>query len=198
MESAHYLRPHIESGTVITGLSYQTFDVVFSDVMDSGLVLEFGVRNGHSIWKIAELFSGREVYGFDSFEGLPESWGDEQAGSYTTLGRLPKVPGNVELVVGWFEDTLPTFKKEHPEPIAFMNIDCDLYSATKTVLNEVNQQIVPGTVIVFDEYIGNKTWRDDEFKAFQEWVEAHQVRYMYLAVSFYSKQVAVRILERNL
>ncbi len=51
-----------------------------------------------------------------------------------------------------------------------------------------------GTVIIFDEYINNKSWREDEFKAFQEWVAANDVQYEYIVASFFTKQVAVQIL----
>lgn len=44
---------------------------------------------------------------------------------------------------------------------SFMNIDCDLYSASKTVLDSLAPSIVPGTAIVIDEYVGNEHWRED-------------------------------------
>ena len=53
--------------------------------------------------------------------------------------------------------------------------------------------MVPGSVIVFDEYIGNEYWREDEFKAFQEAVERYGWTYEYLCFSVFTKQVAVRI-----
>jgi len=197
VDSALYMQPHLETLTAICGTTYQTFDAVAGEVPAQGLILEFGVRNGHSINHLGEIFPDRKVYGFDSFEGLPEAWNDEGAGSYSAGGRLPKVPPNVEFVVGWFNETLPGFKQAHPEPVAFMNVDCDLYSATKTIFEELDQQIVAGTVIVFDEYLVNDSWRQDEFKAFQEWVNANAVQYRYLTASFYSKQVAVKILARG-
>lgn len=196
VESALYIAQFVAKGTQITGNTYQTFDVVKPAILDDGLILEFGVRHGHTIHRLAEMFPSRTIHGFDSFQGLPEQWHNEDAGSYTTRGRIPKVPGNVEFHIGWFSDTLPEFKKEHSGSIAFMNVDCDLYSATKTIFDELDAQIIPGTVIVFDEYLGNKTWRLDEFKAFQEWVAAHGVTYQYLAASFSTKQAAVKILSR--
>ena len=197
IDSALYFKKKIENGLPLTGTSYQTYDLVKPEVPANGLILEFGVRNGHTIHHLAELYTERKVYGFDSFEGLPEAWHDEDAGSYSANGRIPVVPSNVEFTIGWFNETLPGFKRAHPQPVAFMNIDCDLYSSTKTIFDELDQQIVPGTVIVFDEYIVNKTWREDEYKAFQEWVVAHSVKYRYLAASFCTKQAAVQILARN-
>jgi len=79
-------------------------------------------------------------------------------------------------------------------PVRFMNIDCDIYSSTKTILELFTKQIVPGTVIVFDEYIGNLNWREDEFKAFQEAVFKQGWKYEYLCFSFFTNQVVVRII----
>jgi hypothetical protein len=156
------------------------------------LVLELGVRHGNTIRQIAAL-AQQPVHGFDSFEGLPEAWHSESKGSYTTRGVLPAVPKNVTLHAGWFEDTLPPFLAQHDGPARMINIDCDIYSSTKTVLDNLAPRIVPGTVLVFDEYIGNEHWREDEYKAFQEAVARYGWRYEYLCFSVFTKQVAVRI-----
>ena len=47
---------------------------------------------------------------------------------------------------------------------------------------------------MFDEYLMNQGWREDEFKAFQEAVERHAWNYEYLAFNLFSKQAVVRIL----
>lgn len=187
---------HIQSANQtlpsITGSSVQTFRLAIDIAVNDGLVLEFGVRFGTSIRQIAGMVE-QDVHGFDSFEGLPEQWNDEPKGTYSTHGELPEVPGNVQLHAGWFEDTLPEFLKSHAAPVRLMNIDCDIYSSTKTVLDLLSDRIVPGTVIVFDEYIGNEHWRDDEFRAFQEAVVTQGWHYTYVSFSFFTKQVVVQI-----
>lgn len=197
IDAADYLSKHADKDLIYTGTTYQTFDVLAQFVPKEGLILEFGVRYGYSTSHLAKLFEPRTLFGFDSFQGLPESWHFEMAGSYTTQGKIPQLTKNVTLISGWFNETLPDFKKKHPEPIAFINIDCDLYSSTKLVLEELNKQIIPGTVIVFDEYIGNPNWREDEFKAFQEWTKENKVKYRYLTASFYTKQVSVQIISKG-
>jgi hypothetical protein len=47
--------------------------------------------------------------------------------------------------------------------------------------------------VVFDEYIGNQTWREHEYKAFQEFVAEAGIRYEYFAACPFTRQVAVRI-----
>jgi len=157
-----------------------------------GLVMEFGVRFGTSIRHLSTL-AGQDVHGFDSFQGLPEAWHNNPKGAYTTHGILPEVPENVHLHVGLFEETLPSFLKEHTDPIRFVNVDCDLYSSTTTVFDLLGDRIVSGTVIVFDEYFVNPNWREDEFKAFQEAVEKFSWQYDYLAASLFTKQAIVLI-----
>jgi hypothetical protein len=171
----------------------ETLSYGFDEAHNSGLILEFGVRTGSSIRFIATLTDDL-VHGFDSFEGLPESWGQHAPGAYTSYGKLPDVPKNVRLHVGLFGETLPDFCARHKGQIRYMNIDCDLYSSTVSIFEALADRIMPGTVIVFDEYLMNKTWREDEFKAFQEAVEQHGWRYEYLCFSLMSQQAAVRIL----
>jgi tetratricopeptide (TPR) repeat protein len=179
-------RPHLFGDTSVG------FSLGFEAARIDGLVLEFGVRFGTSIRQISAL-ANQDVHGFDSFQGLPESWHKEPRGIYTTHGQLPTVPGNVYLHVGLFEDTLPSFLKKNSGSVRFANIDCDIYSSTKTVLVNLADRIVPGTVLIFDEYLGNPQWREDEFKAFQEAVHEFGWRYEYLAFSLLSQQAIVLI-----
>jgi tetratricopeptide (TPR) repeat protein len=157
-----------------------------------GLVLELGVRYGTTIRQIAAL-AEQEVHGFDTFTGLPEAWHEHPVNTYSTAGERPHVPPTVHLHAGLFAETLPPFLQTHPGAVRFMNVDCDLYSSTQTVLALLAPRIVPGTVIVFDEYLCAEHWRDDEFRAFQEAVAAHGWRYDYIAFSLLSKQAVVVI-----
>jgi predicted O-methyltransferase YrrM len=107
-------------------------------------------------------------------------------------GELPKVPNNVHLNKGWFDATLPGWLAANPGPIALIHIDCDIYSSTKTIFDLIADRIAPNTIIVFDEYFGYPRWQDHEFKAFQEFVAAHGVRYEYL--TYARIQTAVKII----
>ncbi len=108
-------------------------------------------------------------------------------------GRLPRVDANVRLHKGWFEESLPGFLARYNEPIRFLNIDCDLYSSTKSVFQHLGSRIGKGTVIVFDEYFCTARWREDEYKAFQEAVQEQGWCYDYLAFNPFSKQASVII-----
>jgi predicted O-methyltransferase YrrM len=173
-----------------------------SESAASGLYMEFGVYHGESLRVIANS-TDNTVHGFDSFDGLPEAWsvgterrasGLEPGGAYTTYGQIPDAPANVMLHPGWFDDTLPLFAGQYVDKIAFMNIDCDIYSSTKSIFDCLGDRIKAGTVIVFDEYFCYPEWRDHEYKAFQEYILSSGLDYEYIAFSYFTSQAAVRIL----
>ncbi len=140
-----------------------------------GLVIELGVYSGRSIKTIAEAKPNSTVYGFDSFEGLPENWGRPDtsfnAGAFSLQGKLPRVPNNVRLVVGLFDATLHSFARDHAgEKLAFVHVDCDLYSSTKCAFDQLGHMFQKGTVIVFDELLNYPTFEKHEVKAFYEFL----------------------------
>jgi Macrocin-O-methyltransferase (TylF) len=165
-----------------------------------GLHAEFGVYKGDSINRLARLRPHQLFHGFDSFEGLPESWTlGARTGAFSLGGRLPAVRDNVVLVKGFFADTLEKFVAECGKTaVAFMHVDCDLYSATKTVLDRLAPLLVEGTVIVFDEYFNYPGWQQGEFKAFAEFIGAHdRLGYDYIGYIRNGGQVAVRLRRRD-
>ena len=159
-----------------------------------GLVLEFGVFSGRTINHISDYVeSSQIVYGFDSFDGLPEDWRNNfQAGTFA-VNDLPNVKENIRLIKGWFNETLPKFLVEQKAPVSFIHIDCDLYSSTKCIFDLLAERLVDGTVIVFDEYYNYPGWEDHEFKAFQEFVQRSDWRYEYLGSVPSHQQVMVRL-----
>lgn len=158
-----------------------------------GLYLEFGVGRGKSIRWIAS-YTDRAVYGFDSFDGIPEPWNGNPVGTFAQK-RLPKTPDNVQFEIGMFDETLPRFLEQHADPIAFLHVDCDLYSSSVTIFSELGGRLQPGAIILFDEYYNYPQWTEHEYKAFQEFVAANNVEYEYISYSAVGQQVAVRILE---
>lgn len=193
------------------------------------MVLEFGVSFGKSLRMLADLsaeicgHNSRDssggtpppapppaphvtIAGFDTFTGLPEAWGNEPAGTYSTGGHLPPMPAGIQLVQGLFSDTLSPFLREQrclhlnrhsakPPVLALANVDCDLYSATVDIMHALGcaRVVVPGSVLVFDEYFMYPGWQNDEYKAFQEACARFGWKYKYIAWSLSSKQVAVQI-----
>lgn len=170
-------------------------------IKNGGLVLEFGVGSGRSIRMTQELLPlDVSIHGFDTFTGLPQAWGNEPRGAYSTGGVIPKIEGKVFFHQGLFCDTIGPFLEEsdYVDPdavLAYANIDCDLYSSTLDILEGMAQRIVPGTILIFDEYICHPSWRQDEFRAWRECCKRFGWKYEYLAFSLNTKQTVVRVLE---
>jgi len=166
-------------------------------ILNDGLILEFGVYSGETINHIARHLQSRKVHGFDSFEGLPEAWMPGYDKGRFKRNDIPEVSGNVKLHIGWFKDSIPKFLKDYNEKIAYLHVDCDLYSSTKTIFDLLGHLIKKGTIIVFDEYFNYPGWKNGEYKAFQEFVNSNNITYEYLTYNCVSEQVAVKIVETN-
>lgn len=155
-----------------------------------GLALEFGVWSGRTLKSISTAREGRDVFGFDSFEGLPTTWrAGFPAGTFGDT-ELPDVPG-AELIVGWFDDTLPDFMAAHPGPVSFLHVDADLYSSAVTVLEHVGPRLQTGSVVIFDEYFNYPGWEQHEHRAWQEYVERSGTGFRYEAYTMNNEQVVV-------
>lgn len=130
--------------------------------------VEFGVATGTTLKMITKYMSAT---GFDSFEGLPEDWREGFPKGFFAQSP-PDIP-EAEMVVGWFDETLPVWIKNNSDKVnslGLVHIDCDLYSSTVTVLNNLEPYIKSGCVIVFDEYHGYPGWEDHEYKAWREFI----------------------------
>ncbi|NPD75519.1 TylF/MycF/NovP-related O-methyltransferase, partial [Oceanispirochaeta sp. M1] len=202
-DSFSYIKKFMSSAIFIGGDRTMFLRKALEQVSISGEYIEFGVYSGTTINQIADLNPKKIIYGFDSFKGLPEDWssGHVSVGNQDFFEKgsfeieIPKVKSNVELIIGWFSDSLPKWKIKNINEIAFIFIDCDLYSSTKTVLFQLEARIVKGTIIVFDEYFGYFEWENGEFKAFQEFVIKFNIEYTYLFYRY--DQVAVRIEKKD-
>lgn len=171
----------------------EIFNYAIKNLNKDGIIAEFGVKTGKSINNLAQKVKKRKIYGFDSFAGLPENWTGTRSkkGNLSAQGVFPKVSKQIELVPGWFKDSLPEFKKTHKDDFALIHIDCDLYSSTKDVFNNIAKQIKPGSLIIFDEYFNYPNWQNHEYKAFQEFIKNNKLKYKYLAYA--TTQVLVEI-----
>lgn len=158
----------------------------------AGMALEFGVYTGHTLRVISAARKGVDVYGFDSFQGLPEAWRPNIPAGAFHAPEMPEVDG-AELVVGWFDQSLPPFLADHPGPVGFLHVDCDLYSSTVTVLQQVGPRLEAGSVILFDEYWNYPGWQDHEHRAWMEYVEATGTQFEYVTYTSNNEQVAVRV-----
>jgi hypothetical protein len=95
--------------------------------------------------------------------------------------------------VGSFEEQLPRYVATHSSRIALLHVDSDLYSSARTAFEILGPRLGQGSVIAFDEYLGHRTWREDEFRAFQEACRQWGWTYQYLALNPFTGQVVVQL-----
>jgi hypothetical protein len=118
----------------------------------SGTWCEFGVYEMRSFWRLWYARRGAQLWGFDSFRGLPEDWQPSHPKGTFAVPAIKHPPEAARLVVGLFEETLPAWRPT--SPITLVHIDCDLYSSTKTVLEHVVPHLDPtGAIMVFDDFL---------------------------------------------
>jgi O-methyltransferase len=135
----------------------------------SGSYIECGVRNGGSAAVIAAAAAknkDRQVWLFDSWEGLPEPdeidilYNPEDAKKGSILGEEANVrellfsklklnEKRIHLVKGWFSDTLPGTETGK---IALLHLDCDLYQSVKDCLENLYDKVTGDGCIVVDDY----------------------------------------------
>lgn len=173
---------------------YALLRQVLNEYDPQGWAVEFGVYSGYSLGLIADRMP---VIGFDSFEGLPEDWREGfPKGTFgpddgPSLGVTLLPPAHSMIVPGWFNDTLPSF----PFPLlSLIHIDCDLYSSTTTALRWTKRHMMPGTIVVFDEFQGYDGWEQHEAKAWAEFLDEHEVVAEVIAEADQEKAFIIRSL----
>ncbi len=145
-----------------------------------GDVVECGVASGNSLAMLASgvRSSGinRHIWGFDSWEGLPEPSSEDLAtkeniakkGDFNessmeiVLATLrfygfddSEISSMVTLVKGLLSDTLPNYKDPH---IALLHIDTDLYDPHRDALRYLWPKISVGGIAAFDDYQEPLMW----------------------------------------
>ena len=166
----------------------EVFDSVLNEIKEEKvLYLEFGVKYGTSMkyWSDKLKNSESVLNGFDSFEGLPESWDSYlyTKGHLTTEGNIPKIDDNrITFFKGWFSDVLPTYSL--PDTSTFdkvvIMLDADLYSSTSYVLNHFKNDIKKDFLLFFD----NMNRPDHEPKAFSEFMKSSGLKFNLRATDF--------------
>ena len=96
----------------VEGIQSKIYDYVFNHYSIQPLdYLEFGVYRGESIqWWLSKLSPNSNLFGFDSFEGLPDDWyyGCPK-GTFHVGNEPPIIAPNLRFVKGWFEKSLVPF-----------------------------------------------------------------------------------------
>lgn len=131
---------------------------------------------------VGEVGQRRHIWAFDSYQGIPLAGPNdaEQPGISGPITHDVNLPikdrlcssgqaahsvenvksnfanlhlpvHNVSFIEGWFQDTLPFYAKS-VGPIALLRLDGDLYESTKCCLDELYEMVVPGGIVIIDDY----------------------------------------------
>lgn len=139
--------------------------------------VEFGVASGNSFKWWLDFNKNNESHfsGFDTFEGLPESWGGYKKGEMSF--KIPDITDErAEFYKGLFQSTLNPFldKNNHwfDQSLNIIHLDADLFSSTIFVLSQLYKFIKKGDLILFDEF----SVPNHEFQAYKIFIESFGVK----------------------
>lgn len=188
-------------------------------------LVELGVWKGDGlsfIVRIAEHLTKRigmnyKVYGFDSFEGLPnfggyedhhEIWKSGQYGAAHVYNKMIKIFKNkAVLVKGDVRDTVEDFLVNQLDinyPIGFISLDLDMYSSSKAglkILEDVNpNKYIPTVLMIVDDQDYLITYNDwcGEGLAIREFNESNEFRKIQNRKEIYQRLRCVHILDHDL
>ena len=168
-------------------------------IEEKSRIVELGVYKGYSINHLADYSNLKniDVWGFDTFEGLTESWFGTSfySKSYSNKGLLPKTRSNVTLKKGDILNTLPKFLKGNERKISLIHFDLDTRNITFSALNILNSAIKDSTLIIFDEYHGFPSFENGEKAAWKDFAHKEKLSWKYLAFS--NQQALIEVFKCN-
>ena len=144
----------------------------------AGDIVDCGVWNGGSTALLsAGASSGRRIWAFDSFEGLPEAsievdsvesagWEGSCQGTEENVRLAIQLSGanpDLRVVKGWFQDTFPTVQDEIQQ-VGLIHADGDWYDSVQLTLRTFYPKLAVGGYVVVDDYhfwAGAKTAADE-------------------------------------
>lgn len=125
-----------------------------------GVFVECGVYKGgtaHLLARLAAESSGINLHLFDTFEGMPttnEEVDKHREGDFrdTSVKIVRENIGdyrNVHFHPGFIPDS---FVELNIPAVSFLHVDLDIYDSIKDTLEYFYDRVVPGGVIIFDDY----------------------------------------------
>jgi hypothetical protein len=158
--------------------AYILFQAAQATRFPDGSSAECGVYRGGSSSLIASVYPGRKHYALDTFEGFPDviagiDMHKKGGFSDTSLSDVKKLFSgypNVVMMKGTFSES---FEAIQQEAFSFVHVDADLYTSTLECCEFFYKKMVPGGIMLFDDYLvpdtpGVKKAVDEFFSAKKE------------------------------
>ncbi len=156
------LYKEVKGRTSLSSIKLYTLYQLVKDVISlEGDIAELGVYRGGSAKALAKVIEkynpDKNLLLFDTFEGFPEpdtkqdlfKKGDLSDTSYEEVKDYLNNYKFVSIYKGLFSDTLPTVVEKS---YSFVHIDGDLYSSVQECCEYFYPKMVPGGIILFDDY----------------------------------------------
>jgi O-methyltransferase len=154
--------------------AYQIYAAVKNTRKIPGDIAEVGVYAGGSARLIAETKGDKELYLFDTFEGLPEVSKEDSskfyksmyAASFEEVSNYVQHGGIADVFIykGYFPDTAGPIKNKR---FSFVHLDADIYQSTKDAIEFFYPRMNRGGVMISHDYINAQGVRkafDDFFR----------------------------------
>jgi len=164
-----------------------------------GHIAEFGSWKGSNLLFIAKLLKiydphgCKEVYCFDSFEGLETFTKEDKEsqkirnaykGNFTTLEEiiaLYDLTDDINICKGVIQDTLPELIKDNPAiRFSFIYCDTDLYEPTSIIVDKLHKHLSKGGLFIFDEW-NDSRWPGEGIavnRFLEEFGDSYHVRHV--------------------
>jgi hypothetical protein len=160
---------------------YKRITTLPGEIVECGVYKAASLLRFLSFRELLESPDSRKVIAFDAFGRFPVAGDQEdrafiqrfeqEGGEGIPVAELRRVLAhkgfrNTELVAGDINQTVPAYVKSHLElRIALLHIDVDCYEPSVTILEHLFHRIVPGGLLVLDDYgkVAGETRAVDEF-----------------------------------
>jgi len=133
--------------------------VMAARIAPAGDIVEVGVYQGGSAWVLGGVAreQGRRLWLFDTFSGMPWHEGGldfHRKGEFgdTSLEAVRQRIPDAEFVPGVFPKTLKDAQTRGLRAVALAHIDCDQYRSVRACCERLGPLMLPGGVMVFDDY----------------------------------------------
>jgi O-methyltransferase len=144
--------------SMIDGHRLNALHEMLKQVTVEGSIMEVGVFMGGSAVYLVDSFPDRKIFLVDTFDGIP--YIEKRDGPHHPIGTfktdinaviaLFSDNPNVKILQGIFPDAFKD--KFNEEEFAVVHLDVDQYKSYKDGLEFVYPRIVPGGIIIFDDY----------------------------------------------
>ena len=186
LECFNHFEKYLQNALHLDNFNIRTYAIersLLNDKEKNKFYLEFGVFKGTSTNLFADYV--KTIYGFDSFEGLREDWAGFllPKGHFNLNKKIPELKSNVVPVVGWIQDTLEDFLKQHNPKINFVHVDVDTYETSLYILKSIKPYLDKNAIILFDELYNFPGWRNGEYKALQETFNENEYKFRAFSIS---------------